>query len=141
MAYTERFTEVHELLANLVVTSSGAEQNTGYVEVGRFHRGFIQIIPVTLGGALNVDVEEATDTTGAGAQTFDSGGKDTTIPQTDTNPTIIEWRNEELTVDSAYDALNVEVTPGGASTFVVQVWGTVPRKAPVATTNLEAVVD
>lgn len=141
MAYTQRFSEVHELLANLVVSSSGAEQNTGFVELGRFHRGFVQIIPVTLGGALDVDVEQATDTAGTGSKTFDAGGKDTTIPQTDTNPTIIEFRNEEFDVDNAFDALNIEVTPGGASTFIVQVWGTVPRKAPVATTNLEAVVD
>ncbi len=140
--YTRRFTEGHALLANDVVYQGSGEQNTGYVDLGDYHRGFVLIIPVNLSDEINVDVEEATDTTGTGAQSFDDGGKDTTIDAADTNPTVIEFRGEEFDVNDEYHCLNIETTPAGQSeSYVVQVWGTVARYKPVPTTNLEAVVD
>jgi len=140
--YTEQFTEVHELLANLVVNASAAEQNTGYVEVGRFHRVFVQVIPVLLGDDLEIDFEQATDTLGTGVKTLDAGSKDTTILSTETGPTAFEIHTEEFDVDGGFDAVNVEVVAAaqGASSYVVQVWGCIPRNAPVATTLLEAVI-
>ena len=141
MSYTENFTEVNALLANLTVNASAAEQNTGYVEVGDYHRVFVQVIPVDLGGDLDVDIEEATDTTGTGVQAFQDGDFDVTVAAADTNPTAMNIQTEQFDVSDGYDAINVEVTPGAASTYVVQVFGCVPRKPPVPTTNWEEVVE
>jgi len=141
MDYTARFTEQAELLANDVVVASAVENNTGYVLATRFHRLAVIITPVTLGGDIDVDVEQATDAAGTGAKTLDAGGKDTTIQAADTAPTVIEIRGEEFDVDGGFDAINIETTPAGASTYVVQIWGIVPRHMAVNTTNLDSVVD
>ena len=139
--YTERFSEVWSLLGQIRAVGATTEQNTGYVSLANYHRAMVEILPVSLTGALDVDVEQATTTGGSGAKTLDSGGKDVTVAQADTTPSIIEIRTEELDVTGGFDCINVEVTPGAASYFWVNIWGGVPRFAPVSTTNLDSVTD
>jgi hypothetical protein len=139
--YTERFSEVWSLLDNDVISSASSEQNSGYVSLANYHRCMIQIIPVSLGSDIDVDIEQGTDTSGTGAKTFDSGNHDITVASTDTAPSIIEITTDELDVTNAFHCINVETTPTVASTYVVQIWGGVPRYAPVSTTNLDSVTD
>lgn len=139
--YTERFSEVWSLLGQIRAVAATTEQNTGYVSLANYHRAMIIVIPVSLTGALDVDVEQATTTGGSGAKTVDSGGKDITVAQADTTPSIIELRTEELDVTGLFDCVNVEVTPAAAGYFWVGIWGGVPRFAPVSTTNLDSVTD
>jgi len=139
--YTERFSEVWSLLGQIRAVAVATEQNTGYVSLANYHRAMIIVIPVSLGSDLDVDVEQGTTTAGAGAKTVDSGGKDITVQSTDTTPSIIELRTEELDVTGGFDCVNVEVTPTVASYFWVGIWGGVPRFAPVSTTNLDSVTD
>lgn len=143
MSYTERFTEGFELLAKIDPASYNAEQNTGYVSFANFARGIILIHAGVIAGNLDVDVEQGTDTSGTGAKAFDSNGKDITITATTDNNTVsaIEINASEFDVANSFDCLNVEVTPGAAGIFEVQVWGTEPRFKPVATTNLDSVTD
>ena len=142
--YTERFSEVWSLLADIDPASYTTEQNTGYVCLDRYHRAVVIIHAGVLGTGLDVDLEEGTDTSGTGAASLDSGNKDITLTATTDNNTVsvIEIRTEELDVTNGYDCINVEVTPGGqGDLFSVQVWGGVPRYAPVSTTNLDSVTD
>lgn len=139
--YTERFSEVWALLAEIQGSAASTEQNTGYVSLANYHRAVVMICPISLGSDLDVDLEQGTTTAGAGAKTVDSGNKDITVASTDTAPSIIELRTEELDVTNSFDCLNVEVTPTVASYFWVGLWGGVPRFAPVSTTNLDSVTD
>ena len=142
MGYTERFTEVHELLATIYAANVAAVQDSGFVSFRDFHRGVIIIHPLVLTGALDVDIEQGTTTAGAGIKTFDAGGKDIAVQQADTAPSVIEIRSEEFDVDGGFDCLNVEVTPAGQGEyFVVEIWGCVPRFADVSTALLDSVTD
>ena len=142
-AYTERFTEVNELLVNQVVQAGAAEANTGWLDVSRFHRVFAQVIPIGAPGVdIDVDIEEATSAAGANAQALDGGNKDITINAADTAPSAIEIRGEEFDVNDGFRYINIETTPAGQSaTYVVQVFGIVPRYAAVATTNWDSITD
>lgn len=146
MGYTERFTERFQLLATIYGANVDAntESNSGYVDVSGMYRVWAAIHPVSLNDALDVDFEEAKDTSGTSAQSFNSAGKDTTIAATDTAPTIFEVKGEEFDVADKMTALNVEVTTadtaGDSNYFVVEIWGEV-MYAPADTTNLDAVVD
>ena len=139
--YTERFSEVCALLGQIRGANVSTEQNTGYVSVANYHRVVIQIYPVSLGSALDVDIEQGTNTSGSGAKTVDSGNKDITVAQTDTTPSLIEIRTEELDVSGGFDCINVEVTPSAGSYFFAAIWGFVPRYAAVSTATLDSVTD
>lgn len=144
MSYTERFSEVHDLLACINPASYQSEQNTGYVSLKNYHRLAIVCHAGVLGQDVDFDIEAAQDTSGTGAGSFDSGSKNFTWTATtdDNARTIIEIRPEELDIDGNDCCINVEATPAGASAiFCVQVWGIEPRFAPVPTTLLDAVVD
>ncbi|MDD5517844.1 MAG: hypothetical protein PHV98_00650 [Candidatus Omnitrophica bacterium] len=142
MEYTQRFTEGAALLAKINPASHTTEQNTGYVSLANYHRAAIIIHAGVLGADLDVDIEEGTTTGGAGAQSFDSGGKDITIHNADDNTvSVIEIRTEECDVSNGYDCINVEATPGGASIFGIQVWGLEPRFKPVPTTGIDSITD
>jgi hypothetical protein len=142
MSMTELFSETHALLAQINPASYAAEQNTGYVSLANYHRAVIIIHAGVLGGDLDVDIEEATSTAGTGAQSFDAGGKDVTVHNADDNLVhVIEINADELDITDGYKCINVEATPGAGSIFGVQIWGTVPRFAPVSTTGLNGVTD
>jgi len=143
-SYTERFSEVHEFLAAIAPASYSTEQNTGYVSLANFHRAVVIAHAGVLGQNVDFDFEQGTSTAGAGAATFDAGGKDFLWAATTDNNVVrvIEIRNEEFNIAGGYDCLNVEATPAGASSiFGVQIWGIVPRFAPVSTASLETVTD
>ena len=145
MSYTERFTEAWQLVdyvigANVAHTT---ETNSGLVSVANFHRVVIIIHPVALNDALDVDIEQATSTTGT-PKTVDSGSKDITVATADTAPSVIELRMAEMDVTGGYDCLNVEITTaataGSANYFVCEIWGQ-PRFKPASTTALDSVTD
>lgn len=144
--YTARFSEQWELIDVLYgdAVAANTESNTGYSALGNYVRTVIIIHPVDVNDALDVDIEQATTTTGTSAKTFDSGGKDITVATTDTAPSVIEIRHEEFDVAGGFDCLNVEVTTantgGNGNEFVVEIWAE-PRYKPAATTNLDSVTD
>lgn len=143
-SYTERFSEVHELLADIHPASYSAVQDTGYVSLANYQRAVIICTAGVLGQAVDFDIEEGTSTAGAGAQTHDAGSKDFTWAATTDNNvvSIIEIRPEELDIADRYHCINVEATPAGQSAiFGVQIWGIVPRFAPVSVAGLERVED
>lgn len=146
MPYTEHITEGLELVdvfygANV---AANTESNSGYVDLGNYNRILIVIHPVSLGDALDVDIEQASAVAGTGAKTLDAGSKDVAIPTTDTLPTAIEIQPAEFDVDGGFDCLNVEVTTantgGGANYFVVEVWAR-PRFLPASEAMFDDVVD
>lgn len=145
MSYTERFSEEWELVdyvlgANVAHTT---ETNSGLISVANYHRVVIIIHPVALNDALDVDIEQATSTSGT-PKTVDSGGKDITVATADTKPSVIEVKMAEMDVTGGYDCLNVEITTaataGSSNYFVCEIWG-MPRFKPAATTNLDSVTD
>ena len=144
MSYTERFSEVHALLAKIRPASYTTEQNTGYVDLGLYHRAVVICEAGVLGGGVDFDFEAAQDTSGTGPGSYDYGDKDFTWVATTDNGavTVVEIRPEEFDVAGGDHCLNVECTPGGqGDIFAVQVWGIVPRYAPVSTAALDSVED
>ena len=142
--FTERFSEVCYPLGRINPASYNAEQNTGYVSVRDYHRVAIVIHAGVLGQNVDVDIEQATDTAASGAKAFASNSKDITLTATTDNNTVnvIEIRGEEFDVANAFDCLNLEMTPAGASSiFGAIIYGIVPRYAAVPTTNWDSVTD
>lgn len=146
MSYTERFTEQWQLIDTIyqLAGASNTEVNSGYNSLANFHRVVIVIHPLDINDDLDVDIEQATDTSGTGAKTFHAGDHDITVATTDTKPSVIEIQTEELDVTGKFDCLNVEVTTantgGEGNDYVVEIWG-MPRYKPVSTTNLDSVTD
>jgi hypothetical protein len=140
---TERFSEIAALLGKIDPASHSAEKNTGYVDLANYARAVIIIHCGVIGGDVDVDIEEATSSAGAGAQSFDSGGKDVVKTATTDNNTVtvIEINSDELDLADGYHYLNVEATPASAGIFAVEIWGVAPAYAPVSTAALDAVVD
>jgi len=142
--YTEKYWETHQLLGHIHPATYTTEQNTGYFDCSTFHRLAIVIHSGVLAVNLDIDIEQATDTAGAGAKTFNAGTHDTLITATTDNDTIvvIDVSTDEFDVDGGFDCLNVECTPAGQSNdiFSVEVWGIVPRFAAVPTTALHATI-
>ena len=143
MSYTERYSEVHSLLGVINPASYNSVQDTGYVSFANYHRGVIKIHCGVIGGNLDIDIEQGTTTAGAGAKTFNSGSKDITKTATTDNNTVsvIEINSSEFDVNNGFDTLNVEVTPASAGIFSVEIWGIVPRFAPVGVANLDTITD
>lgn len=144
--YNARFSEEWECLGVLYGNALAAanESNTGYKSLAQMHRAVIIIHPVDVNDNLDVDIEQALDTAGTTPKAFHGGDKDATILTTDTKPTVIEIRSEELDVNGGYIAINVEVTcantAGGGNDYAVEIWG-LPRYTPADTTNLDSVID
>jgi hypothetical protein len=143
MLPTNLFSEVASLLAVINPASYNTEQNTGYVSLANYHRSVVIIHAGVIGGNVNIDLEQATDTSGTSAKTLDSGGKDVDLVATTDNNTVsvVEIRNDELDVSNAFHCINVEITPASAGIIGVQVWGLSPRFAPVSTANLDSVTN
>ena len=70
--YTARFSEQDALLATIDPASYNSEQNTGYVSLAQYHRAYVVVHAGVLGGNVNIDLEQGTDTSGTGAKTLDS---------------------------------------------------------------------
>lgn len=145
--YTARFTEQVAFLDKLDPDSyAAAEYNTGYNLLQRYHRAAVVLIvgDMAQGATLDMDIEQATDTSGTGAKAI-SGKSITqlTAAGNDSNKiVVVELRTEELDVDNAFDCVNAEVTVAGAAVeFALLLLGLEPRYPPVPTTTLEEVVD
>jgi hypothetical protein len=138
--------EQWELLDLVYGAAVGAntETNLGYNDLGNYYRAAVIIHPVALNDALDVDIEQATDTSGTSAKSFDSAAKDVAVAATDTTPQFIEIRPEEFDIANKFDCLNVEVTTantgGGSNYFVVELWA-IPKFGPASTTNIDTVTD
>src|SRR5512139_1476976 len=147
--FTERFTETACLLYNLapISVSNGAEVFTSYVSLANYHRAAIIIHTgvMSSGSTLDAVVHEATDTSGTGAQHLGTSKAITQLTQagSDSNKdVIIEVRTEELDVDDGYDCIALGYTVGTAATLLsIEIYGLVPRFAPVATTAWDEIVD
>lgn len=144
--YTARFSEQWELIDTVYAlgVAANTETNSGFNSLANYHRVAIIIHPMDVNDALDVDIEQATDTAGTGIKAFHSNDHDITVQTTDTKPSVIEIQTEELDVTNKFDCLQVEVTTadtgGGGNDFLVEIWG-LPRFLPASTTNLDSVTD
>lgn len=139
MPYTEKFTEVHQLLGEIVPASHSTEQNTGYKSLANFYRWVVLIHAAAAANDIDVDIEQATDTSSSGAKTYNSGAKDVTVTGTTETTVVIEDTCANFDVAGGFDCLNVEAGPAGARVFGVTLWGVIPRYAPVATTLIDEI--
>jgi len=148
-AYTQRFTEVHELLdsAWLVPANKAiAAYTTGYVSMANHQRAvYILLTGVMAQGAtLDLALWQATDTAGTGAKLI-AGKNITQLTQAagDLNDAcIIEVRTEELDVDGGFDCIAGILTIAGGAVFstVLPLFGA-SNYVPVPVANWTEVVD
>lgn len=133
-SYTELFGENFAPLAKFSGSAVSSEQNSGYVNVGRYHRIAVVLHAILVGTTLDMDIEITTDGVSAGLFTLKS------MTQLDGNDdgsiVVAEIRTDELGKPTGassenYDYLNVELTPSGNATFSCVVYGFVPRIGPV----------
>ena len=146
MPYTERFSEVHQVLAHEPADSFAAEVNTGFLSLANFHRAVIivSVGDIAAGGQVTINVDQATDTTGASSKAL-TGKSATRLTQAGGDSddlSIIEIKSIELDVANGFDCINVRINPvDAASEMAVLVLGTIPRFPPVATTLVTEIVD
>ena len=152
MSYTERFSEVHDLLATLHPVSRGiATTDSAYVSLANYHRAVLCVnVGAMAGGAtLGIQIRQATSVAGAGVK-----GIPTTVGQTklitqltqaggDGNQNlIIELRTEELDVNGGFDCIGIRDVVGGAAVLLSwELYGLEPRYAPVGVANYQEIVD
>jgi len=132
--YTRLFSELAAPLAKMGDDDAAAEQNSGYVNVAKYHRIAIVLYAIQVTTTLDLDVEITTDGVSAGLFTLKSITQLTA--DDDGAVVVIEIRTDELGKPSGassenYDYVNIEVTPVGACTYSCMVFGLVPRYAPV----------
>ncbi len=144
--YGNRFSEQWELVDVLYgdAVAANTESNTGYNSCAGYHRIAIIVHPVDVNDALDVDIEQATTTSGGDGKTVDAGSHDITVATTDTAPSVIELCMDELDVDGGFDSVNVEIstanTGGGDNDFAVAIYG-LPRFLPGSTSNWDSITD
>ena len=147
--YTERFTETAALLYNLapISVTNGAIAYTSYVSLANYHRAAIVIHTGVMQSGSTVDavVYQATTTAGAGSKVLTATKAITQLTQagTDSNKDVcIEIRTEELDVAGGFDCIALGYTVGTAASILsIEIYGLVPRYAPVATTAWDEIVD
>lgn len=143
MAYTERFSEVHKLLAAVSYDGVSTEQNTDWLDLSHYHRAAIVIITDVVGTDFNADIEISN--TGIGAGTNVHTLKSITQVTADEANIVIELRGEELSKPAnassdEYRYFRVETTPDGTCNYVVLVFGISPRYAGVGVSEWDEVV-
>ena len=147
--YTARFTEEYALLYNLapISVTNGAEVFTSYVSLANYHRAVIVIHTGVMasGATLDAVVHQATDTSGTSAKHLTNSKAITQLTQagSDSNKDVaIEVRTEELDVANGFDCIALGYTVGTAATLLsIEIYGLVPRFAPVSVTAWDEVVD
>ena len=151
--YTEQFTEVHDILAELAPTTAhglvGAHV-TGYADMADYHRAFVwlHIGEPGQGATITVTIQEAQDALGTGAQALMNiaavpGSKSpAVIVAADSGEYVgIEIRSPELDVSNGYHFIQVTVTVGVAAyTYSCVLFGIVSRYEPVGVTDFLQVV-
>jgi hypothetical protein len=136
MSFTQRFSEACEVLDWIVPAVYGAgEQNTAYNSFRDFHRGAVIIMTGTMSAAMDVDFEQATTTAGAGAKSFNAGGKDLNLT-TPGHVYIFEIKSEEFDTANEFDCLNVELTLTDNVAFSLLMLGVIPRYKPATVTAI-----
>ena len=123
-AYTQRFTEVHELLDPNWLTPvdrAAAAYPTGYVSMANHQRaGYILLTGVmTQGSTVDLQLWQATDAAGTGAKVI-VGKAITQLTQAGGDggdACIIELRTEELDVDGGFSFVAGILTVAGAATL------------------------
>lgn len=144
--YTERFSEVSEVLAHMPADSETTEQNTDWIFAGNHHRFVVMgsIGDMQAGATFDIDVEQASDSTGTGAKAV-TGKSITQLTQAGGDGdqvVMIELKGIEFDVSGGFEYFRVEVTPAIAAVeFSLIVLGIVPRFAPVGTTTVEEIID
>ena len=112
--------------------------------MGNYHRLAIVIDPVSLNDALDIDIEQATSSAGAGIKAVDSNSKDITVATTDTAPSVIEIQEEEMDVTGKFNHIQIEITTantqGDGNYFAVKLYG-LPRYQPASTSAWDSVTD
>lgn len=147
--YTERFSETAALLYNLapISVTNGSEVFTSYVSLANYHRAAIVIHTGVMqsSGTIDAVVHQATDTSGTSAKHLTSSKAITQLTQagSDSNKdVVIEVRTEELDVANGFDCIALGYTVGTAASIMsIEIYGLVPRFAPVSTTAWDEVVD
>lgn len=146
--YTEKFVEVHEPLYVLhpISVTNGAIVYTSYVSLANYHRAFILINVGVMqsGSTIDAVVYQATTTGGAGSKVLSPTKAITQLTQagSDSNSIVgIEIQTEELDVDGGFDCIALGYTVGTAAAIMsIEIWGCVPRYAPVPVTDWNEVV-
>lgn len=140
-SYTERWTEVNELLGRLPPLTYNGGVSTPWMAVNDYHRVMVIVGAGTLTGTLDVAVYQATNIAGAGAKIV-AGKAITQLAATDDEAICgIEVRTEELDVDGGFDCIRVQTVSSAVNVFEVLVLGFVPRYAEVGTTEWDEVID
>lgn len=147
--YTEKFTEIACPLYVLhpISVSNGAEAFTSYVSLRDYHRAFIliEVGVMSSGSTIDAVVHQATDTSGSSPKHLSTSLAITQLTQagSDSNSIVgIEVRTELLDVDNGYDCIALGYTVGTAASIMsIEIYGLVPRYAPVATTAWDEIVD
>lgn len=146
MPYTERFSEVHQVLAHEPADSQAVEVNSGFLSLANFHRAvvIISLGDMAAGGQFVVNVDQATNTAGASSKAL-TGKSTTRLTQAGGDGDdllIIEIKSIELDVANGFDCINVRINPvDAAAEFALLVLGCIPRFPPVATTLVTEIVD
>lgn len=143
MAYTERFSEVHKLLAVQSFTTASTEQNTNWLDMSHYHRAVVVIRTDVVGTDFNADIEISTSGVGAGANVHTLKSIDEITA--DEATVCIELRAEEFSKPTGapadeYRYFRVETTPDGNCNYTVMVFGISPRYAPVGVSEWDEVV-
>jgi hypothetical protein len=147
--YTERFTETAALLYNLapISVSNGVAVYTSYVSLANYHRAVVVIHTGVMASNSTLDavIHQATDTSGTSTKVLTATKAITQLTQAggDSNKDVaIEVRTEELDVANGFDCIALQYTVGTAATLLsIEIYGLVPRFAPVATTAWDEIVD
>ncbi len=153
MEATERFTEVNELLGGLApITANGAvgAHVTGYLDFADFHRGFVLFVAGTpaQGATINITLQQAQDTAGTGTKELTAISKvvgskaPAQIVAADAGETVgIEINTPEFDVSNGFHCMQVTVTVAvDVYTYMLGVFGTVPRYPPVDVTGWAEIV-
>ena len=144
MAYTSRDSEIRCLLAKIDPDNYGAaEYNTGFVNMGNYHRAVAEIHTGDMAGGatLNADLEEGADALGVQRNTLKSITQLAQVLGDADDTVIIEFQTEEFNVDGGFEFLNLEVTVGVAAVdFTALLWGIIPVYPPVPLTLITEVI-
>lgn len=137
------FAEQVCLLGKALISAATTEQNSGYVSVAGYDRITIMLVVSIVTTTLDVDIEIATAAAGTNAATIKSI---TQLGASDDDKVILidieasELSNPSVSSAKEFGYVNVEVTPSGAATLTVLVWGWAAKYQPVTQTIIHEAV-
>lgn len=146
MAYTNRVSEVMELISVEHPDSLGAGTHTGsWYSMRDYHRAwlYVNVGDMAATATLDVGLQQASDSTGTGVKAI-AGKTITQLTQAggDSNDVVcIELQTEELDVDGGFEHVRWYVTIANAAVeMAVTMFFVEPRFPPVPTTNWTEIV-